>query len=78
MLVLHGWDDPMAPPADVVALAEELSAARADWQLHAHGGAAHAFTNPRANMPERGLAYHAKADRRSWTATLAFLEEVLG
>lgn len=78
VLVLHGWEDPLAPPANVLALAAELTAAGADWQLHAYGHAAHAFTNPRANMPERGLAYHAAADRRSWGATMAFLGEVLG
>ncbi len=77
LLVLHGWDDPLAPPADVLALAQELSAAGADWQLHAFGGAVHSFTNPAANAPERGIAYHAKADSRSWASVEAFLAEVL-
>jgi dienelactone hydrolase len=77
VLVLHGWDDPMAPPKDVLALSEELTAAKADWQLHAYGGAMHAFTNPAANMPERGLAYNEKAARRSWASVEAFLAEVL-
>jgi dienelactone hydrolase len=31
ILVLHGWDDPVAPPGDVLALAGELTAAGADW-----------------------------------------------
>jgi dienelactone hydrolase len=76
VLVLHGWDDPMAPPAHVLALAQELTAARADWQLHAHGHAMHAFTHAQAAAPERGLQYHADAARRSWLATRNFLEEV--
>ena len=46
ILALHGWDDPMATPDSVVALAQELSAMDADWQLHAYGNTMHAFTNP--------------------------------
>ena len=76
VLVLHGWDDPMAPPKDVLALAAELTAANADWQLHAYGHAKHAFTNPAANAPENGLAYNEKAARRSWASVEAFLTEV--
>ncbi len=78
VLICHGWDDPMAKPADVEAVAKELTDAGADWQLHAYGHAMHAFTAVGANMPERGLKYDANADRRSWAATVAFLEEVIG
>ena len=35
VLILHGWDDPMAPPEAMLALATELSEAGADWQVHA-------------------------------------------
>lgn len=76
ILVLHGWADPMAPPADVVALATELTDAGADWQLHAYGHTMHAFTAPAANAPESGIKYDEAADRRSSASTLAFLEEV--
>jgi dienelactone hydrolase len=76
VLILHGWEDPMAKPADVEMVATELTAAKADWQLHAYGHAMHAFTAVQANMPERGLQYNAHADRRSWRATIGFLEEV--
>ncbi|WP_411817713.1 dienelactone hydrolase family protein [Hyphococcus sp. DH-69] len=78
MLVLHGWDDPMVPPTDVVALGEELTKANADWQLHAYGGTMHAFTNPEANDPDFGTVYDADADRRSWQSTIEFLEELFG
>jgi len=78
VLVLHGWDDPLAPPQDVVMLAEELTAAKADWQLHAYGHAMHSFTNPNAAFPERGMAYDAKAAARSWASVEAFLAEVFG
>jgi dienelactone hydrolase len=78
VLLLHGWEDPVAPPADVLAIARELTDAGADWQLHAYGHAMHAFTFVGLDLPARGLAYNAAADRRSWAATRAFLAEVLG
>jgi dienelactone hydrolase len=77
VLMLHGYDDPMATPEHVMAIARELTDAQADWQLHAYGRTSHAFTNPEANSPEHGLLYNAAADRRSWAAMKNFLEEVL-
>ncbi|EED33148.1 dienelactone hydrolase family protein [gamma proteobacterium NOR5-3] len=38
VLCLHGYDDPMADPASMLALATELSAAGADWHVHAYSG----------------------------------------
>ena len=78
VLVLHGWDDPMATPDQVLALGKELSAMGADWQLHAYGNTMHAFTNPKANNVDMGTVYNAVADARSWTAMENFLAEVLG
>lgn len=77
VLLLHGWEDPVAPPADVLAIASELTDAGADWQLHAYGHARHAFTFAGANFPERGIVYDPKADRRSWAAMKGFLAEAL-
>jgi dienelactone hydrolase len=76
VLALHGWDDPMATPDQVVSLGEELSGMDADWQLHGYGNTMHAFTNPDANDPEFGTVYSADADRRSWNAMQYFLSEV--
>lgn len=76
VLCLHGWDDPMAEPASVLALARELSTAGADWQLHAYGGTMHAFTNPAANDPDFGTLYSARADARAHTAIENFLSEL--
>jgi len=76
VLVLHGWDDPMGPPEDVLALASELSEGQADWQFHAYGNTMHAFTNPDANDPAMGTVYNAAADRRSWKAMQDFLTEL--
>lgn len=76
VLALHGWDDPMATPDDVIALSKEMTAMRADWQLHAYGNTVHAFTNPAANDKVNGTVYDAAADRRSWCAMQNFLEEL--
>ena len=76
VLVLHGWDDPMASPDQVLGLADELSAAGADWQIHAYGNTVHAFTNPAAADPDFGTVYNADADRRSWNSLAAFLAEI--
>ena len=78
VLALHGWDDPMAPPEHVVALARELSGQGADWQLHAYGNTMHAFTNRQANDPGFGTVYHPDADRRSWRAMQDFFTEIFG
>ena len=78
ILVLHGWNDPMAPPEHVVELSKELSAMGADWQLHAYGNTMHAFTNPDANDTSMGTVYNAVADRRSWIAMRNFLDELFG
>ena len=77
VLMLHGYDDPMAPPQDALAIAKELTAAGADWQLHAYGNTRHAFTNPQASNEALGLQYHEAADRRSWHSLLQFLDEIL-
>jgi dienelactone hydrolase len=78
VLALHGWADPMAKPDTVLALAAEMDAAGADWQIHAFGHALHAFTNPGANNPAGGVQYDPKADRRSTAIMTDFLAEVLG
>jgi dienelactone hydrolase len=77
VLMLHGYDDPLAPPEDVLAVAREFTAAGADWQLHAYGQTVHAFTNPAANNRAGGMQYDEAADRRSWHALEEFLSEVL-
>jgi dienelactone hydrolase len=76
VLVMHGWDDPMAKPDQVLALAEELTAMEADWQIHGYGNTMHAFTNPAANDPGFGTVYNELADRRSWQSLQLFLAEI--
>ncbi len=76
VLALHGNDDPMVPHTQVMALADELTAAGADWQIHMYGRTMHAFTNPEANDPGFGTVYNETADRRAWQALDNFLEEI--
>ena len=78
LLVCHGWEDPIAPPEATVGLAKELTEAGCDWQIHAYGHTGHAFTDESVHMPEKGLAYSADADRRSFRAMVNFLEELFG
>jgi len=79
VLAMHGWDDPMVKPEDVVALGNELTQAGADWQIHAYGHVGHGFTNPNAHqIGIEGVAYNELAAERSWTAFVNFLEEVIG
>lgn len=76
VLALHGYDDPLATPQNLLDFAKEMSAAGADWQVHAYGNTMHAFTAPAANMPDRGVQYNADAARRSGIAIENFFEEV--
>ncbi len=76
VLCLHGYDDPMAQPQSLLDLAEELSGAGADWQVHAYGGTMHAFTNPQANDPEFGTVYSERASMRAHAAIEGFLAEL--
>jgi dienelactone hydrolase len=79
VIAFHGWDDPLVRPDQVVALAEEMTTAGADWQLHAYGHTGHGFTNPNAaKAGNPGIAFNAAAAERSWTAFVNFLEDVLG
>lgn len=73
VLVLHGYDDPMATPDHLITFCEEMTEKQADWQLHAYGNTTHAFTNPQANDPDFGTLYNATADARSSIAMRTFL-----
>lgn len=76
ILALHGHDDPMATPEQALAFQTEMTAAKADWQMHIYGGTQHAFTNPNANDTELGTIYNARAESRSLLAMQNFFEEV--
>jgi len=79
VLVCLGDRDPVVTGAQREAFAAEMAAAGADWQMLLLGGAGHSFTNPEIDawgFP--GFAYDERADRRSWLAMRALLDETLG
>ena len=76
VLCLHGHDDPMVPPEQVLALETEMTRANADWQIHVYGGTMHAFTNPKASNPSFGTVYKEVAANRAYRSIENFLGEV--
>jgi dienelactone hydrolase len=77
ILVLHGADDPRVSAADINAFEQTMRQAKADWQMVSFGGAVHGFTNPaNGNNPASGVAYDARAARRSWQYMQDFFREI--
>lgn len=77
VIAFHGWDDPLVPPAKVVALGAELTSAGCDWQIHAFGNTVHAFTNPGADkFGNPATRFSPDANRRSWRALDGFLDDL--
>ncbi len=77
VLVCHGDADPMVPREHVLALWQELDSVGANWHFHSYSGVKHGFTDPASDA--RGMAavaYSASADRQSWAALLAMMDEV--
>ena len=78
MLILNGADDPFVKPEVVDAMRKALATVHVDYEMATYGHAQHAFTNPAANQYHLpGIAYDARAERRSWAAMKAFLSEQL-
>ena len=77
VIAFHGWDDPMVPPAKVVALARELTEGGADWQILALGNTVHGFTNPGVDaFNNPAVRYSALASKRAWRAFDGFLDDL--
>jgi len=77
VLVLHGADDPHVGAADITAFEQAMRQAGADWQMVFFGGAVHGFTNPAAgDNKASGVAYDARAARRSWRCMQEFFQEI--
>ncbi|MBN9231077.1 MAG: hypothetical protein BGO90_01900 [Legionella sp. 40-6] len=76
ILALHGYEDPLANPEVMHQFCEEMTTAKADWQVHVYGRVHHAFTNPQAHNTEMGLIFNETAAKRSWVAMSDFLREI--
>ena len=48
VLVCHGALDPHVPMTNIVAFADEMTKAGANWQVNVYGGAMHGFTHAHA------------------------------
>ena len=78
VLICHGGDDSFESPEEIAAFQDEMRKAGADWEMNIYGGAVHSFTNPESDKRGiKGIAYNAKADKRSWEAMQTFFKEVL-
>ena len=62
---------------DVYKLADEMRAAKVNFQLELYSGVVHGFTEP-ANKPAPGkkTAYDPRADQKSWAAMQDLFHEV--
>ena len=77
ILVLHGADDFHVTGEAIAAFQEAMRKGGLDWQMVYFGGAVHGFMNP-ANGSDKasGVAYDARAARRSWTYMQDFFKEI--
>lgn len=76
ILVLHGYDDPMVKPEEVQSFCQEMTKAKADWQVHMYGQVQHGFTNPLAHDSKLGIEYNQIAAQRAWLSMMNFLREI--
>lgn len=80
ILVLHGQDDEFVKKEDIVALKNEMEAAKADFTYIEYSGAKHSFTNPGADAVREKfgtpLAYDAEADAASWKEMQSFFKRI--
>jgi len=76
ILVLHGYEDPLAPPNQLAAFQEEMTKCAADWQVHVYGKTVHAFTNPTAKDPKIGTVYSPTAEKHALQSMENFFTEI--
>jgi dienelactone hydrolase len=79
VLMCVGTDDPLLPLEARVAFEQDMKdAGVADWRLDVYGGVGHSFTNRDVDeMGIPGVAYHARADARSWASMLGLFSETI-
>lgn len=69
VLILHGAEDPVAPLSEVVALIDQLRAAKVPFELNLYSGTKHGFSTPKDPAEEH-------ADNESKIATARFFKQV--
>lgn len=76
LLILHGYDDPVAPQSELLAFEQEMNDANVDWQAHIYGRTMHAFATPGVNDPASGILYNPLSEKRARLAIHNFLDEI--
>jgi dienelactone hydrolase len=77
ILICHGAEDAFISADEISAFQEGMRQSKADWHMISFGGAVHSFTNPAADQAGiQGIAYHRKADQRSWKYMQVFFMEI--
>jgi dienelactone hydrolase len=71
VLILHGAEDPVAPLSEVVALIDQLRAAKVAFELNLYSGTEHGFSTPKGADEEH-------ADNESKVAAARFFKQVFG
>ncbi len=67
ILILQGEKDPYAKHEVVNSFKSALDKAKLDYKYIPYPNVVHSFTVPEAgNDPSKGVAYNAKADKKSW------------
>lgn len=74
VLLLHGWEDPVAKPQDLMMFCKEMESKQANWSAHVYGNTKHAFTLEGANIPELGVQYNEVSAKKAWEAIYSCLE----
>jgi len=84
LLILHGYQDPQAPPKQLFDFADEMKAAGVhDWTFAFFGEAMHSYTDPKTGTfdpnkeKEMGRKYDPVAAKRSFHYALDFFREHL-
>lgn len=77
ILALHGYDDPMVTPQDLVAFAEEMTSKKANWEVNIYGKTMHAFTNPLAQDPGFGTVFQPDSAQKAFASMYAFFDRLL-
>ncbi len=76
VLVCHGADDAFIPQKAIDGFKSALDAAKTDYIFESYPGAVHSFTVEDAGKHgNKGMAYHAEADRKSWESMKKVFKE---
>lgn len=69
LLILHGFDDVVAPKEEALAFGEQMSKDGADFQLHLFSQTGHSFMNPSS------ANFHLQSSKRVETLISTFLTQ---